>query len=96
MSDLDQELRELLETKARDAIVPPKPEAGVLKRARRRQLGTVVIALAGSAAVVVASIVGLQTIVRTSPDTTTPGDVPVLPESPEGFRSVAFRLASIS
>jgi hypothetical protein len=96
MSDLDQELRELLETKANDGVVVARPEPQVLKRARRRQLGTVVIALAGSAAVVLASIVGLQTIVRTTPDAPTPGDVPVLPEAPEGFRAVALPLASIA
>jgi hypothetical protein len=96
MSDLDQELRELLESKARDADVTPKPEPQVLKRARRRQLGTVVIALAGTAALVAASIVGLQTIVRTSPDTPRPGDIPVLPDSPEGFRAVVLPLASVA
>ena len=96
MSDLDQEVRELLEIKAHDAIVPPKPEAGVLKRARRRQLGTVVVGVVGTAAVVMASIVGLKTIARTSPDTPRPGDVPVLPDSPDGFRGVALPFASIS
>jgi hypothetical protein len=96
MSDLDQELRELLETKARDGDVTPKPEPQVLKRARRRQAGTVLAAIAGTAALVAASIVGLQTLARTSPDTPTPGDVPVLPDAPEGFRAVALPLASIA
>jgi hypothetical protein len=96
MSDLDQELRELLEAKARDGIVPPKPDPQVLKRARRRQFGTVVAALVGTAALLVASIVGLQALVRTNPDTTVPGDVPVLPDAPEGFRAVALPLASIT
>ena len=96
MSDLDQELRELLEAKAREGDVPPKPEPRVLKRARRRQLGTALSALIGAAALVAASIVGLQAIVRTSPDTPTPGDGPVLPDPPDGFQSVALPFASIA
>lgn len=95
MSDLDQELRELLETKAQEAVVPPKAEQRVLKRARRRQAGTVLAALAGTAALVVASIVGLQTLVRTEPDTRIPADVPVLPDAPEGFTSVVLPFASM-
>jgi hypothetical protein len=45
---------------------------------------------------VMASIVGLRTIVRTSPDTPRPGDVPVLPDSPDGFRSAPLPFVSIS
>jgi hypothetical protein len=96
MSDLDQELRELLETKARDGVVPPKPEPRVLKRARRRQVGTVVAALVGTAVIVVASVVGLQALMRTDPITPTPADVPILPDAPEGFRAVALPLASVT
>jgi hypothetical protein len=96
MSDLDQELRELLEAKARDGVVPPKPDPQVLKRARRRQAGTVLTALAGTAALVVASIVGVQALMRTDPITPSPADVPVLPDAAEGFRSVALPFASIT
>jgi hypothetical protein len=96
MTELDQELRELLETKARDGIVQPKPEPQVLKRAHRRQGRTVLTAFVGTAALVVASIVGLQALVRTDPVTPIPADVPVLPGAPEGFRPVALPLVSLA
>jgi hypothetical protein len=95
MTELDQELRELLETKARDGVVQPKPEPQVLKRARRRQGRTVLTAFVGTAALVVASLVGLQALVRTAPVTPIPADVPVLPDTPEGFQSVILPFASM-
>ncbi len=64
MNDLEQDLRELLEGKAREAGLAPEPGPRVLKRARRRQIGTVLAATLTTAAVVVGAIAGLQAALR--------------------------------
>ncbi|MBI2238036.1 MAG: hypothetical protein HYU54_05860 [Actinobacteria bacterium] len=62
MNDLEQELRELLETKARESrIAPPAPKR-VLRRARRRQVGVALVTAVTVAAVVTGSIAGLSAI----------------------------------
>jgi len=95
MNDLERDLRELLQTKSRDAALTPDAPPKVLKRARWREAGTVLTAIACAAAIVVGSIAGLQALNRT--DTTTrPGGPPVLPDAPEGFRSVVLPFASIA
>jgi len=75
MNDLEHDLRELLETKASDGAVPATPAPKVLKRARRRQVGTVLTALVGTAAVVVGAIAGIQALTSTRPQPR-PGGLP--------------------
>jgi len=89
MNDLEHELRELLETKSRDARVDPVPARGVLRRARLRQAGVAVGSAVVAAAVVIGSIAGLQAVlgptksapivtsVDTTPTTTLPAGVTV-------------------
>ena len=96
MNDLERDLHELLQTKARDASPPAPPDPGVLKRARRRQVGTVVTALAVVATLVVGSVAAFQLlrgIDQTAPE---PATAPVLPEAPPGFESAALPYASIA
>ena len=75
MNDLEHDLRDLLETKAREGAVPATPAPKVLKRARRRQVGTVLTALVGTAAVVVGAIAGIQALTSTRPQPR-PGGLP--------------------
>src|SRR6476661_7682307 len=46
MNDLEQDLRELFEHRAADVDVPGLAPGGVLRRGRRRQIGTVVTGVA--------------------------------------------------
>lgn len=96
MTDLEQDLRDLLATKARDGAVAGNPAPPVLKRARRRQLGTVLTSILGTAAIVVGAVVGLQALIESEPSPNPPVDVPVLPDAPPGFRSVALPYASLA
>ncbi|MGH2635836.1 MAG: hypothetical protein ACRDHU_06805 [Actinomycetota bacterium] len=97
MNDLEQELRDLLETRVGDARVDPAPPPGVLKRARRRQVGTVVTAVVATTAVLLGSIIGVQTLLEAEPSPPPrPADVPVLPDAPGGFSPAVLPYASIS
>jgi hypothetical protein len=96
MNDLERDLRDLLETKARDGGVAPPPAPKLFKRARRRQVSTVLTAILGTTAVVVGSIAGLRTLTATDVPDTLPAEPPVLPDAPAGFRSVALPFASIA
>jgi len=60
MNDLEHELRELLESKSRDARVDPVPAREVLRRARLRQAGVAVGSAAIAAVVMIGAIAGLQ------------------------------------
>jgi hypothetical protein len=96
VNDLERELRELLETKSRDAAIDPRPARKVVKRARRRQFRTVLTGIVGVAAVVVASIVGVQAIVEVDPIRPRPAEPPVLPDAREGFRPAVLPFASVT
>lgn len=96
MNDLERDLRELLESKAGDAAPTTAPSPGVLRRARRRQVGTVITTLVVVAAVIVGSVATLQTVLRRDPSTPQPATPPVLPEAPPGFSSAALPFASIA
>ena len=69
MNDLERDLRTLLETKADDVHVTPRPEPRVLKRARRRQLGTVLCASIGLLGVLALAIVTVGSLRRSEPVT---------------------------
>lgn len=64
MNDLEQGLRELFETKAADASFPSRPAPAVLRRARRHQVRSAIVAVLGVAAIVVGGIAGLRAIER--------------------------------
>lgn len=96
MNDLEHDLRELLGAKARDASVSAEPTRTVVQRARRRQLGTVILTTLAAALLVVGSLVGMRSILRADPDNQRPAIPPVLPEAPEGFRSAALPYLSLA
>lgn len=83
MNDLEHDLRELLDGKARGAGLPSDPEPRLLRRARRRQLGTVVSGVVVVAALVAASVAGVRALV--SPNHTTIGDQPVVTRTVNGI-----------
>ena len=62
MNDIEQELRELFEEKARGARIAPMPSTAVLKRGRRRQIGTAAIGAVTALLVAVASVAVLRTV----------------------------------
>ena len=70
MNDLERDLRELFATKANDASVRSRPEPNVLRRARRRQVGTALAAAAAVTVVVAGAFVGVQAL--TNADATRP------------------------
>lgn len=71
MNDIERELRELFEEKARDARTVPAAPPAVLKRGRRRQIGTVAIGATTAVLVAVASVSILRAVGPGRP--TTPG-----------------------
>jgi hypothetical protein len=64
MNDTERDLRELFESKAREAGGAPPVSREVLRRGRRRQLGTVAIAGVTALAVAAAAVVSLQALHR--------------------------------
>jgi hypothetical protein len=74
-SDLDRGLRESLT--ARRAQVRPSPVApdGLLRRARRRAVRNVTLGVVSAAAIVAASIGGIQALLDRAPERTVGGDV---------------------
>ncbi len=71
MNDTERDLRELFESKARDAGSAPPVTREVLRRGRRRQVGTVVVAGVTALAVAAVAVVSLQALHRA--DTSVPG-----------------------
>jgi hypothetical protein len=71
MNDTERDLRELFEAKARDAGSAPPVKREVLRRGRRRQVGTVVVAGVTALAVAAVALVSLQALHRA--DTSVPG-----------------------
>jgi hypothetical protein len=96
VNDLERDLRELLGSKAGNAAPSTAPSPGILRRARRRQVGTVITTLVVVAAVIVGSVAALQTVLRKDPSTPQPATPPVLPEARPGFSSAALPFASIA
>lgn len=69
MNDLERDLRTLLGSKAGGASIAPRPEPRVLKRARRRQVGTVLGASIGVVAVLALATLTLGSLLRSEPVT---------------------------
>jgi hypothetical protein len=68
MNDTERDLRELFETKAREAGAAPRVTPEVLRRGRRRQVGTVAVAGITALAVAAAAVVSLQALNRADTD----------------------------
>ncbi len=62
MNDIEHDLRELFRERADRIVVAPAPPERVLRRGRRRQLGTVALSSVVALALVGASIVGLRSL----------------------------------
>jgi hypothetical protein len=95
VNDLERDLRELFETRARNAAAPSTPAPGVLERARRRQFGTAFAAILGSLAILSGSIVGVRALV-TSEEQRQGVVAPALSTAPDGFRPVVLPYLSIA
>jgi hypothetical protein len=76
MNDTERDLRELFETKAREAGAAPRVTPEVLRRGRRRQAGTVAVAGITALAVAAAAVVSLQALTR--------ADTDAVPGGPQG------------
>lgn len=68
MNDVERDLRELFEHKASEARVSVRAPAPVLKRGRRRQVGTVLVSSITLLVVVAASIAGMRGILQREGD----------------------------
>ena len=96
MNDLEGDLREILNSKAREASISDEPTRAVVARARRRQLGTVITATLAAALLVAGSLIGLRSLLRADPANQRPATPPVLPVAPDGFRPVALPQLSLA
>lgn len=81
LTDLERDLRELFETKASDSAISSQPEPHVLRRARRRQVGTALTAAVAITVVVAGAFGGVRAL--TNADATRPA-VPPAPDSVTG------------
>jgi hypothetical protein len=68
MNETERDLRELFETKAREAGPAPRVTREILRRGRRRQVGTVAVAGITALAIAAAAIVSLQALNRADTD----------------------------
>jgi hypothetical protein len=86
MNDVERDLRELFEHKASQAHVSVRAPAPVLKRAGRRQVGTVVVSSLTLIAVVAVSIAGVRGLLRGSDD-----EIPAGPSREPFSRTATIR-----
>jgi hypothetical protein len=68
MNDTERDLRELLQTKAREVGAAPRVTPDVLRRGRRRQVGTVAVAGITALAVLATAVVSLRDLNRADAD----------------------------
>ena len=95
----DTDLREMFRRREGDVRAPLAPPPPVIRRTRRRQVGTVLVVFATAFALVLIPLAGVRVLGHHAPRRTTPGgpNGPVqLPTAPEGFRSAALTYASIA
>jgi hypothetical protein len=92
MNDLEHDLRDLFDTRARDASVSPTPSHTIVRRARRRQVATVATSVVLGGALVIASIAGISALTSSKR-----GSRPVgVPEGEPGQRSVVLPRATLT
>jgi hypothetical protein len=83
MNDLGTNLRQMLDAKVREAGTPPMPQPTILRRARRRQVGTAIASGAAVAALVACVVVGVQAL--SSERGTSIADEPVVTSTVNGI-----------
>lgn len=88
MNDTERDLRELLESKAREAGAPAPVTHEILRRGRRRQLGTVAVAGLTSLAVAATAVMGLQALDR--------ADTAPVPGGPRGNPAFTASIANFT
>jgi hypothetical protein len=91
MNDLERDLRELFELKARDASISAEPASTLVRRARRRQLATMTASVVLGVALVVASIAGISALTSSGHE-----PKPIGPPEGQGLRSVVLPHAALT
>jgi hypothetical protein len=91
MNDLEHDLRELFDSKVRDASISAEPAPTLVRRARRRQLATVAASVVLGVALVVASIAGISALTSSRQE-----PQPVGPPEDQGLRSVVLPHATLT
>src|SRR5215212_2307999 len=94
MNDTERDLRELFESKAREAGAPVRVTADVLRRGRRRQVGTVAVGTFTALAVTAAAVVGLQALTRGDTESV-PGDPPGNPSFTATIQNFALTVPQL-
>jgi hypothetical protein len=95
MKDVERGLREMFDRHGRDVLDATPPAAPVVRRMRWRQAGTVAVACAAVAVVVLVSIVGTR-LRDDDEQRVVPATTVDLPQAPTGFRAAALPYASIA
>jgi len=95
MRDVERGLREMFDRHGRDVLDATPPAAPVVRRMRWRQAGTVAVACAAVAAVVLVSILGTR-LRDEDEQRVVPATTVDLPQAPAGFRAAALPYASIA
>ena len=73
-TDLDRQLRETLRERQERLHPSPTPPAGLLRRARRRAVRTVVLGVVSAAVIVAGSVGGIQLLIDRESDRTLGGE----------------------
>lgn len=94
----DNEIREMFHRRESDVRIQTPTSAGLIRRARRRQVWTVLISTMVAVVLVAIPLAGLRLRGDSAARTPTPGGQGSveLPTAPEGFRSAALPYASIA
>ncbi len=92
MNDLEHDLRELFDTRVRDASVSPTPSHAIVRRARRRQAATVATSVVLGGALVIASIAGISALTSSKREPRPLG----VPEGEPGELSVVLPHATLT
>jgi hypothetical protein len=83
-TDLERDLRETLSERHDAARISSVAPPGVLHRARRREVGTVVLAAAAALVLIVGAVEGIQAVLRHEPSQTIGDDGSALPTEGPG------------
>jgi hypothetical protein len=94
----NHDLQEMFRRRESDVTVQAPPPDAVVRRARRRQIGTVAVAATVAIALVAVPLAGLRLLRNGTEDRLTPGKTStvVLPPTAEGVRSAALPFASMA
>jgi hypothetical protein len=94
----DHDVQEMFRRRESDVTLQAPPSEAIVRRARRRQVGTVVIAATVAIVLVAVPLAGLGLLRSGTDDRQTPGrtSTVVLPPTTQGLRSAALPYASIA